>query len=58
MGRKNFGARVPSSKPAKTPAARVARSEAEVFADLEALYQSPGYPRVIARMCLLDTMIS
>ena len=34
------------------------RSEAEVFADLERLCRSPGYGRVIARMCLLDSMIS
>lgn len=34
------------------------RSEAEVFADLERLCRSPGYGRVIARMCLLDNMIS
>jgi hypothetical protein len=58
MGRKNRGARASSAKTARTRAARVARSEAEVFADLEELCQTPGYARVIARMCLLDNMIS
>jgi hypothetical protein len=36
----------------------VARRETEVFAELETLCQSPGYARLIARMCLLDSMIS
>lgn len=58
MGRKNCRARAPSARVAKTAATRVARSESEVFADLEALCQTPGYARVIARMCLLDNMIS
>jgi hypothetical protein len=58
MGRKNRSARAPSEKASKTAVARSVRSEAEVFADLEALCQTPGYARVIARMCLLDNMIS
>lgn len=58
MGRKNRSARAPSEKAAKKAVAPSARSEAEVFADLEALCQTPGYARVIARMCLLDNMIS
>jgi hypothetical protein len=58
MGRKSRGARAPSRKTAKMAVARVARSEAELFADLEALCKRPGYARVIARMCLLDNMIS
>lgn len=58
MGRKNRGVRAPSGKATTPTVARVARSEAEVFADLEALCQRPGYARVIARMCLLDNMIS
>ena len=45
-------------KAAKTAVARSARSETEVFGDLEALCQTPDYARFIARMCLLDNMIS
>lgn len=58
MGRKHRGARASSGQVAKTAATRVARSEAEVFADLESLCQTPGYARVMARMSLLDNMIS
>jgi hypothetical protein len=58
MGRENRGARVPSGKATKPAMTRVTRSEAEIFADLEALCQTPSYARVIARMCLLDNMIS
>lgn len=58
MGKKNRGARAPSGKATTPTVVRVTRSEAEVFAELEALCQRPGYARVIARMCLLDNMIS
>lgn len=58
MGRKNRGAIAPSEKAVKTAVTRVARNEAEIFADLQVLCQTPGYARVIARMCLLDNMIS
>lgn len=58
MGRKNRGARASSGKATKSTVAPVARSEAEIFADLEALCHTPGYARVIARMCLLDNMIT
>ena len=58
MGRKHRGARASAGQVAKTAATRIARSEAEVFADLESLCQKPGYARVMARMSLLDNMIS
>lgn len=58
MVRKKRRAGAASGKAAKETVIRVTRGEAEVFAELEALCQTPGYARVIARMCLLDNMIS
>jgi hypothetical protein len=58
MGRKHRGALASAEQVAKTAATRIARREAEVFADLESLCQTRGYARVIARISLLDNMIS
>lgn len=60
MSGENRGVKMPAKTKAKDgDAGRSAvRVEAEVFSDLERLCQSPGYSCVIARMCLLDNMIS
>lgn len=62
MGGKNLGAETPvrRKEAAETETARhrVVRTEAEAFADLERLCQTPGYVHAIARMSLLDNMIS
>lgn len=58
MGRANCGAGAPVEVGKRVGKPPVARREVEVFAQLETLCQSPGYARVIARMCLLDNMIS
>jgi hypothetical protein len=55
---KNRSTRAPVGEAGRAAATSAIRSEAEVFADLERLCQSPGYARVIARMCLLDNTIS
>ncbi|WP_158206707.1 hypothetical protein [Pseudoduganella flava] len=55
---KSRSARAPYGAKSSTVGVLPVRNEAEVFAELEMLCQSPGYARVIARMCLLDNMIS
>jgi uncharacterized protein YchJ len=58
MNDDNSGAQTVLGMEVRAAMSRLNRSEVEVFAELERLCQSPGYSRVIARMCLLDNMIS